>query len=560
MAGYTRQDTANNIANGNVIDADDFDAEYNAVESAFNATSGHTHDGSAGEGAPITKVGPAQDLVVSGTQILPKVSNTLDLGSGAIQFKDGYFDGTVDTDDLTVSAAATVGTTLDVTGVLTATGGVVGDVTGDLTGDVTGTVSSIANHDTDDLVEGATNQYFTQGRARASISATGSIQYNYTTGVISYTQGNTDTISEGAVNLYYTAARADAAAKSAISVTDAGGDGSLTYTAGAITYTGPSATEVRAHFSAGTGVTYAAGQFSIGQPVGTSDNVTFNNAIVNGDLTVSGTTTTVNSNDVNIADSTLTLNSDESGAPSQDAGIVIERGTSSNVSFLWDESEDKWTTGGRALKTGTLEATGLTLGGTAVSATASELNTASTHYVPSGGIIMWSGAVSAIPTGWVLCNGSNSTPDLRNRFVVGAGSSYAVNATGGASTVALSTANLPAHTHSSGTLGGSTNSAGSHTHSGTTNTTGSHTHTQNMGRNDGPSSGSTNYSAYDVGVSTNGYQTDAAGNHSHTLNINSAGSHSHTVDVNSGSTGSAGSGSAHENRPPYYALAYIMKT
>lgn len=355
MAGYTRQDTSNNISNGNVIDADDFDAEYNAVEAAFNATSGHSHDGTAGEGAPITKVGPAQDVVISGTQVLPKVTNTLDLGSAAVQFKDAFFDGTVDTDTLTVSGPATVGATLDVTGVVTATSGVVGDITGDVVGDVTGTVSSIINHDTDDLAEGSTNQYFTQGRARASISATGSIQYNNQTGVMSFTQGDTDTVAEGNTNLYYTTARATADAKAAISVTDAGGDGSLTYSSGAITYTGPSAAEVRAHFSGGTGVTYSAGQFSIGQPVGTSDNVTFNNAIVNGNLTVNGTTTSVNSNDVNIGDATLTLNSDETGTPSQDAGIVIERGTATNKSFLWDESEDEWSTFGERIKAGTFE-------------------------------------------------------------------------------------------------------------------------------------------------------------------------------------------------------------
>ena len=46
--------------------------------------------------------------------------------------------------------------------------------------------------------------------------------------------------------------------------------------------------------------------------------------------------------------------------------------------------------------------------------------------VPSGAIIMWSGAANAIPTGYVLCNGSNNTPDLRNRFVVGAGSGSAL--------------------------------------------------------------------------------------------------------------------------------------
>ena len=50
MAGYTRTDTANEIANGNVVDADLFDAEYNAIEGAFNATTGHSHDGTAAEG------------------------------------------------------------------------------------------------------------------------------------------------------------------------------------------------------------------------------------------------------------------------------------------------------------------------------------------------------------------------------------------------------------------------------------------------------------------------------------------------------------------------------
>ena len=116
MAGYTRQDTANNIANGNVIDADDFDAEYNSIEAGFNASTGHKHDGSAGEGAPITKVGPAQDLVVSGTALTPKTTNTLDLGTSSVQFKNAWLDGTLDTDALVVSANATVGGTLGVTG------------------------------------------------------------------------------------------------------------------------------------------------------------------------------------------------------------------------------------------------------------------------------------------------------------------------------------------------------------------------------------------------------------------------------------------------------------
>jgi cytoskeletal protein CcmA (bactofilin family) len=351
MAGYTRTDTGNNIANGNVIDADDFDAEYNAIESGFNASTGHSHDGSAGEGAPITKMGPSQDLIVSTTSVLPKTTNTLDLGSSGVQFKDAFFDGTIDTDVLTVSGNSTVGGTLGVTGLLTATGGVSGAVTGN----VTGTVSDVSNHDTDDISEGSTNLYFTTQRARNSVSATGSIGYDSSTGVMSFTQGNTDTIAEGSTNLYYTTLRAQTDAKTAISVTDSGGDGSLTYSAGTITYTGPSATETRAHFTAGTGVSYSGGQFSIGQSVGTSSNVTFNNAVVNGNLTVNGTTTSVNSNDVNIGDATLTLNSDETGSPTQDAGITIERGTSDNKSFHWDESEDEWSVFGARIKAGTFE-------------------------------------------------------------------------------------------------------------------------------------------------------------------------------------------------------------
>ncbi len=71
--------------------------------------------------------------------------------------------------------------------------------------------------------------------------------------------------------------------------------------------------------------------------------------------------------------------------------------------------------------------------------------------IPVGGIIMWSGAINQIPAGWALCNGltvnGRQTPDLRDRFVVGAGSSYAVGSTGGAALVTLSVAQMPQHSH-----------------------------------------------------------------------------------------------------------------
>ena len=63
--------------------------------------------------------------------------------------------------------------------------------------------------------------------------------------------------------------------------------------------------------------------------------------------------------------------------------------------------------------------------------------------VPLGGIIMWSGATTAIPAGWKLCDGNNGTPNLKDRFIVGAGGAYAMGATGGSTTTTLTSANLP---------------------------------------------------------------------------------------------------------------------
>lgn len=130
---------------------------------------------------------------------------------------------------------------------------------------------------TDAVAEGSTNLYFTQARARESISVTdsggdGALSYNSTTGVITYTgpsasevrahfSGGTGiTITDGVVATTITQ-YTDSAARAAVSVTDAGGDGSLSYNSanGVFTYTGPSASEVRAHFSAGTGITITDG-------------------------------------------------------------------------------------------------------------------------------------------------------------------------------------------------------------------------------------------------------------------------------------------------------------
>jgi len=114
-------------------------------------------------------------------------------------------------------------------------------------------------------------------------------------------------------------------------------------------------------FTASTGVDITAGAVSIGQDVSTTANVTFNNIIADGNLTVNGTVTAVNSTEVNIGDNTIVLNSGETGTPSLDSGFEVERGTASNVSFLWDEANDEFTVGSEKLKAGTLE--GLVDGG-----------------------------------------------------------------------------------------------------------------------------------------------------------------------------------------------------
>ena len=155
--------------------------------------------------------------------------------------------------------------------------------------------------------------------------------------------------------------------------------------------------------------------------------------------------------------------------------------------------------------------------------------------IPTGMIMIWSGSVATIPTGWVLCNGSNSTPDLRDKFVIGAGNSYAVNGTGGSANAVV-----VSHTHTA-------------TLTGTTNTDGLHFHNYPKG---GASSGPREAVAIDT--SDNSAFTPST-NLTTSRGTDEKGSHSHTVSA-SGTTDSTGSSGNNANLPPYYALCYIMKT
>ncbi len=157
-----------------------------------------------------------------------------------------------------------------------------------------------------------------------------------------------------------------------------------------------------------------------------------------------------------------------------------------------------------------------------------------------GMIVMWSGAVDTIPAGYALCDGDNDTPDLRNRFVVGAGSTYNPDNTGGSADAINVT-----HKH-----GGSV-SVATKSLSGTIKT-----------RNGGGGRYADSVPVSTTGVFTwknlsggvgNGWQGEGGGN-SATITMNANHNHSATLSISN-----AGSSGTNKNLPPYYALAYIMK-
>ena len=120
--------------------------------------------------------------------------------------------------------------------------------------------------------------------------------------------------------------------------------------------------------------------------------------------------------------------------------------------------------------------------------------------VPSGVILMWHGDADSVPSGYAICNGDNGTPDLRDRFIVAAGNSYQVNETGGSASVTLTIDQIAQHNHTIPEAITTSGTGGGHYLNGLTNEKGV--------------------------VST---------------------------------TDNTGGGQSHENRPPYYALYYIMK-
>jgi hypothetical protein len=156
---------------------------------------------------------------------------------------------------------------------------------------------------------------------------------------------------------------------------------------------------------------------------------------------------------------------------------------------------------------------------------------------PLGGIILWSGSVAAIPATWQLCNGTNGTPDLRDKFIVGAGSTYAVGATGGSAN-----STLPTHTHTAST---SVSNA-------------AHRHLNVFNAEQG-NEGSLNSSNTIVRRGTYGgdYSYDFASNGNEAnIGLTSTAGGSLGVSVTNSTEGAS---AVNANLPPYYALCYIQK-
>tara|TARA_B100000900_G_scaffold219226_1_gene185786 strand:- start:1674 stop:4631 length:2958 start_codon:yes stop_codon:yes gene_type:complete len=269
-------------------------------------------------------IGPGS-LYVNGQQVVQDSSGTITISADTNQNVAVQTSGSGDV-ELNASGTGVVNLqsniTVDSGQILTGTGGLtmgsninlnskyINNVpTPVATGDAANKSYVDATAQTDEEVQDLVGAMFT-GNTETGITATYQDADGTVDLVVSLSGFDTDDLSEGSTNQYYTVARANSA--------------------------------IDARVTGGTGVTVSSGSVAIGQAVGTSDSPTFADLVLSGNLTVSGTQTIVNTTSLSIADNLMILNSDASGSPSEDAGLQVNRGSSADVFFKFNETSDRW--------------------------------------------------------------------------------------------------------------------------------------------------------------------------------------------------------------------------
>ena len=289
---------------------------------------------------------------------------------------------------------------------------------------------------------------------------------------------------------------------------------------------------------------------------GSVDNYVDNLSFSGGTLTVGRTGSlsdlTVNISSVNTNDNTTYGLSVENGAASNQENIRLTASNPSSTDDIIIEVGD-----------------GLSISKSGDKITLTNTDLGSTvQGVPTGTIVMYGS--SSAPTGWLLCDGQSTSgyaalaaivgstvPDLRSRFVVGAGSGYSVGMTGGANSVTLTVSTMPSHSHSTNNHDHSL--SGKVTGNPNTTLTGTATYIAETWGSAGSASG-----IFGRNGGYSNYYTPSRVDSSPTGQLTIDATHTHDLSGVTGpanpNTNNDGGGQGHENRPPYYALTFIIKT
>jgi hypothetical protein len=274
--------------------------------------------------------------------------------------------------------------------------------------------------------------------------------------------------------------------------------------------------------------------------------------ILSGNLTVNGTTTTIASSTLDVADKNITLGitSSPSDATANGGGITLKGST--DKTFNWESATNAWTSS---------ENINLA-SGKKLLVSGDEIYAKTTHpgFTPIGGIIMWSGSTSSIPQYWSLCDGQNGTPDLRNKFILGASETKAVHSTGGTSTLTVN--HMPSHSHNLSVIDyGHSHSISDWGHHHNVTDPG-HIHTSVRYPGYGGDQRGMQFSGYQPLSGVDGHAYDNTSTATTGIGIQT----SYTgIQVNTSQTRNLWAsadyvGSGQEYLPPHYVLAYIMRT